>query len=203
MQLESARIPIIIGAALLVNVLMFTAIEMMVGLKRIRLTDTDNIDISNFIRMAEQSREVRSRRNPKAPKKPPKEMEQDLRRLANASDSSMTGMSIDVPDINVDIGVGGDIVIARELTPLVRVPPEYPMSALRSETEGFVVLKFTVTETGSVINPVVLRSSPPGVFDRAAMRAVVRFKYQPQFANGKPTSVVTYTKLTFVMADEQ
>ncbi len=202
MQLDSARIPIIVVAALLVNVIMFTAIEMMVGLKRIRLTDADNVDIANFIRMSEQSREVRSRRDPKAPKKPPKEMQQDLRRLANASDSSMTGMSIDVPDISVDIGVGGDIAIARELTPLVRVPPEYPMNALRTETEGYVILKFTVTETGSVIDPVVLRSDPPGVFDRAAMRAVVRFKYQPQFANGKPTSVQTYTKLTFVLADE-
>ncbi len=203
MKLQSARIPIIVIAALIVNVLMFTAIEMMVGLKRIRLTDTENIDIANFIRVSEQSREVRSRRNPKAPKKPPKEMQQDLRRLANTSNSSMTGMTIDVPDINVDLGIGGDIAVARELTPLVRVPPDYPMNALMNGTEGYVLLKFTVTETGSVTDPVVLRSEPSGVFDRAAKRAVMKFKYQPQFANGKPTSVVTYTRLTFVMADEQ
>ena len=203
MQLESARMPIIVVTALLVNVVMFTAIELMVGLKRIRLTDADNVDIANFIRMAEQSREVRSRRDPKAPKKPPKEMQQDLRRLASASDSSMTGMSIDVPDIDVDIGVGGDIAIARELTPLVRVPPEYPVSALRTGTEGYVVVKFTVTETGSVKDPIVLRAEPPGVFERSAKRAVLRFKYQPQFANGQPTSVITYTKLTYVMEDEE
>jgi protein TonB len=201
MQLESVRIPAIIVAAIVVNILMFTAIELMVGMKRIRLADANNIDIANFIRMAEQSREVSSRRDPKAPEKPPQEMQKDLRRLDTASSSNMTGMSIDVPDIEVDIGIGADIAIARELTPLVRVPPEYPLSALSRGTEGYVVLRFTVTESGSVIDPEVLRSEPPGVFDRAALRAVVRFKYQPQFANGKPVQVKTYTKVNFVMGD--
>jgi protein TonB len=201
MQLDSARIPVIFVAAILVNILMFTAIEVMVGMKRIRLTDANNIDIANFIRMAEQSREVRSRRDPKAPEKPPQDMQEDLRRLDASTDSNLSGMSINVPDINVDIGIGTDIAIARELTPLVRVPPEYPLTALSRGTEGFVVVRFTVTESGSVVDPEILRAEPPGVFDRAALRAVVRFKYQPQFADGKPVRVKTYTKVNFVMED--
>lgn len=151
MQLDTTRIPMIIFAAIVVNILMFTAIEMMVGMKRVRLTDANNIDISNFIRMAEQSREVRSRRDPKAPEKPPQEMQKDLRRLSAANKSGLNGMSIDVPDIDFDIGIGSDIAIARELTPLVRVPPEYPISALARGTEGYVILRFTVTETGSTL----------------------------------------------------
>jgi len=200
-QLESTRLPLIIIAALVVNVLMFTAIELMVGMKRIRLGDASNVDIASFIRMAEQSRDVRSRRDPKAPEKPPQEMQQDLRRLNAATSSNLTGMSIDIPDIDIDIGFGGDIAIARELTPLVRVPPEYPMSALSRRIEGFVILSFTVTETGSVIDAEVLRAEPEGVFDRAALRAVSRFKYQPQFVDGKPVQVKTYTKLSFLMRD--
>lgn len=201
MQVTSARIPVIVIGAVFVNILMFTAIEVMVGMKRIRLTDTNDIDIANFIRMAEQSREVRSRRDPKAPEKPPQDMQEDLRRLDASTDSNLTGMSIDVPDINVDVGVGTDIAIARELTPLVRVPADYPLSALTRRIEGYVIVRFTVTESGSVIDPEILRSEPPEVFDRAALRAVVRFKYQPQFADGKPVQVKTYTKLTFVIED--
>ncbi len=201
--MESARIPLIIVTALIVNVFMFTAIEMMVGMKRIRLTDTNDIDIANFIRMAERSRDVRSRRDPKAPQKPPKEIERDMRRLSDAANSNLSGLSIDIPDIDVDIGVGGDITIARELTPLVRVPPEYPMSALARGIEGYVMLRFTVTESGSVADPLILRSEPPGVFDRAAKRAVLRFKYQPQYANGKPVAVRTYTRIKFIMEDER
>jgi len=193
----------IIVTALIVNVFMFTAIEMMVGMKRMRLADANDIDIANFIRMAERSRDVRSRRDPQAPQKPPKEVERDMRRLSDAASSNLAGLSISIPDIQVDIGVGGDITIARELTPLVRVPPEYPMSALARGTEGYVMLRFTVTETGAVADPIILRSEPPGVFDRAAKRAVLRFKYQPQFANGKPVAVKTYTRIKFILADER
>lgn len=203
MQLESARIPLIIIAAIVVNILMFTAIEMMVGMKRIRLTDANDIDIANFIRMAEQSREVRSRRDPKAPEKPPQEVQRDMRRLSDSSSSGLTGLSIDIPEIDIDIGIGTDIALARELIPLVRVPPDYPISALSRGIEGYVILRFTVTETGSVTDPEVLRSDPEGVFDRAATRAVLRFKYQPQFADGKPVAVKTFTRLTFKLAGNQ
>jgi len=200
-QLESTRIPLIIATAVVVNILMFTAIEMMVGMKRVRLTDANNVDISEFIRMAEESRDVRSRRDPKAPDKPPQEMQQDMRRLNAATDSNLSGMSIDLPDIDIDIGIGGDIAIARELTPLVRVPAEYPISALSRRIEGFVILGFTVTESGSVTDAEILRAEPPGIFDRAALRAVSRFKYQPQFVDGKPVQVKTYTRLNFLMED--
>lgn len=202
-KVDTAKIPIILVMAVAINVILFTAIETMIGMQRIRLSDASDIEIANFIRVNEQSREVRSRRDPEAPQKPPKDVQQDLRRLSDASQSNLSGLSIDIPDINVDIGVSGDISIARELTPLVRVPPEYPMAALIRKQEGYVLMRFRVTETGSVADPEVLRSDPPGVFDRAARRAVLKFKYQPQFANGKPVSVMTYTRLTFVMADEQ
>jgi protein TonB len=109
---------------------------------------------------------------------------------------------VDMPNIDIDIDVGGGIAIARELTPLVRFLPEYPARARNSEVEGYVILRFTVTETGSVADPEVLRSEPPGIFDRAAIRAVLRWKYQPQLANGEPISVISYTRVTFELLDE-
>lgn len=200
----AARLPLIVLGAVLVNAIMFTAIEYMVGNRRIRLTDTTDFDISNFIRVAEQSREVRSRRDALAPEKPANEMQQDLQRLSNlANTGSMGGLDVSMPDIELNVDIGGTIQIARELTPLVRIPPEYPMSARSKRTEGYVILRFTVTETGSVADPEVLRSDPPGVFDRAAKRAVLRWKYQPQIVDGKPASVVSFTRINFEMLDEK
>ncbi len=200
----ATRFPLIVLAAVLVNIIMFTAIEYMVGNNRIRLTDTTDFDISNFIRVAEQSREVRSRRDPQAPQKPANEMQQDLQRLSDmARTGGVSGLDVSMPDIDLDVDVGGTIQIARELTPLVRIPPEYPMSALGRRLEGYVILRFTVTETGSVADPEVLRSEPPGVFDRAASRAVLRWKYQPQIVDGKPTSVISFTRINFEMAEEE
>ena len=110
-------------------------------------------------------------------------------------------MSIDVPNIDIDIGIGSDIAIARELTPLVRVPAEYPLAALSRGIEGYAIVRFTVTESGSVADPEILRSEPPGYFERSALRAVSRFKYQPQFVDGKPVRAITYTRLTFLMEE--
>jgi len=194
---------VIVMTAILINIMMFTAIRYMVVNRQIRLADTTQFDLANFIRVSEQSREVRSRRDPEAPQKPKNEMQRDIDRLAQASKSGgIGGLTVDMPNIDIDIDVGGGIAIARELTPLVRFPPEYPARAVDNEVEGYVILRFTVTETGSVADPEVLRSEPPGIFDRAAIRAVLRWKYQPQLANGEPISVISYTRVTFQLLEE-
>ena len=191
----------VVLAALLVNALMFTAIRYMVINRQLRLADTSQFDLANFIRVQEQSRDVRSRRDPKAPEKPKAEQQQDLSRLAEASKGGVGGLAVDMPDIEVDIDVGGGIALARELTPLVRFPPEYPLKARQDRVEGYVLLRFVVTETGAVADPEVLRAVPPGIFDRAAIRSVLRWKYQPQLVDGEPVSVMTYTRIVFRMAE--
>ena len=130
-------------------------------------------------------------------------MQQDLHRLQASSSGGMSSLDVDIPDIDLDLDLGGSIANARELTPLVRIPADYPISALSKEIEGWVLVRFTVTETGSVADPEILRSQPPGVFDRSAKRAVLKWKYQPQIVDGKPAAVVTYTRLRFEMEKEE
>jgi len=203
-QSNVVRLSLVVLAALIVNAVMFTAIRYMVINRQIRLADTTQFDLANFIRMQEQSRDVRSRRDPKAPEKPKAEQERDLAKLAQATNmSGLGGLVVDMPNIDIEIDVGGGISLARELTPLVRFPPEYPMAAMNNRIEGSVLLRFTVTETGTVADPKVLRSNPPGVFERAAMRSVLRWKYQPQLANGEPISVLSYTRIIFRLAEEE
>jgi protein TonB len=76
-----------------------------------------------------------------------------------------------------------------EYLPIVKVAPMYPARAQTQGIEGWVLLKFTVTEAGAVADPVVLESQPPGVFDEAARKAVLKFKYKPRVENGKPIAV--------------
>ena len=202
---SALRIPAVLLIAFLINAFIFGVIQYMVGNPRIRLTDAQEFDIANFIRMQEQSREVRSRRDPKAPEKPQQEQQQQLRQLAQASSGNISDLAVDIPDLEIDTGldIGGDIQIARELIPLVRIPPEFPQRAAARGVEGYVILRFTVTETGSVADPEVLRANPPGFFELAAKRAVMRWKYQPQIRNGKPTRVLTLTRITFQLAESQ
>ncbi len=86
---------------------------------------------------------------------------------------------------------------ASELEPVVQNPPLYPSSALRRHIEGYVILEFTVTRAGSVEAPRVVESRPPGVFDRAALAAVRRWRFKPKLENGRPVAVRVRQKLEF------
>ena len=200
---QTLRLPVIVLAAILVNAIMFGAIQYMIVNRQMRLSDTTDFDISSFIRMQEQQREVRSRRDPKAPQKPDAEAQQDLNRLAEASKGGLSGLSVDMPDIDIGVETGGGIQIARELTPLVRVPPQYPERARAKLIEGYVTIRFTVTENGAVADPEVIAAEPPGYFERAAIRAILRWKYQPQLSDGKPVSVISVTRINFAMLKEE
>jgi bla regulator protein blaR1 len=72
--------------------------------------------------------------------------------------------------------------------PIVRVAPVYPQAAADARLEGFVLLEYTVTETGAVVDPIVIESSST-VFERSAIEAALKFKYQPKTINGQPVAV--------------
>ncbi|WP_425056894.1 energy transducer TonB [Pseudomonas abyssi] len=77
---------------------------------------------------------------------------------------------------------------AEEVTPLVDIPPEYPRRALAAGIEGQVTLQFTVNAEGRVENIRILSAEPPGVFERAARRAVSRWRFAPRRENGVAVS---------------
>jgi periplasmic protein TonB len=68
-------------------------------------------------------------------------------------------------------------------TPTLRVvaapAPRYPADALRSGTSGEVLVEITVGVDGSVTNARVVRAQPLRVFDREALNAVRRWKFEP------------------------
>ena len=76
----------------------------------------------------------------------------------------------------------------RAALPLVRVDPQYPPQAQRQKLEGWVQVRFTLTTAGSVKNPAVVKSSS-AIFEKPAVQAVSKWKYQPQLKAGKPMEV--------------
>lgn len=57
--------------------------------------------------------------------------------------------------------------------------PRYPPEALRAGTSGEVQVEFTVGTDGSVTAARVVRSNPARVFDREAVNAVRKWRFQP------------------------
>jgi protein TonB len=65
------------------------------------------------------------------------------------------------------------------------VQPEYPYEAQRSGAEGWVNVSLSVTPAGNVIDPRVEQSSNGTLFNRAALTAVRKWRYEP-FASTDP-----------------
>jgi TonB family protein len=85
------------------------------------------------------------------------------------------------------------------VTPLLQVTPVYPRA--EGDTKPLrVVLNFTVTEEGQVINPTVAESSGTA-FDQAALTAVKYWQFVPQIRDGKPRS--SSVKLPIVFGNDQ
>ena len=78
----------------------------------------------------------------------------------------------------VDQSTEGDII------PIVRINPIYPREAAINGTEGWVKLEFTITETGTVKSPRVIDSQPPRIFNREAIRAILKWKFKPRVVDG-------------------
>ena len=95
--------------------------------------------------------------------------------------------AVDV-EVNVDLGTGG-FSQDGEYLPIVKVQPIYPRRAQTRGIEGYVLLEFVVTATGAVRDPIVIEAKPPGIFDRAAINAALKFKYKPKVVNGEAIEV--------------
>jgi periplasmic protein TonB len=66
-----------------------------------------------------------------------------------------------------------------DLRPVSTPAPRYPPEALRAGQSGEVQVEFTVGSDGTVTSARVVRSNPPRVFDREAVAAVKRWRFEP------------------------
>ena len=137
---------------------------------------------------------------PKPPETPPETPPQDMDNM----DPNAPSINVAPPTVaqNADIGGPGGMNIAEgDYLPIVRVAPVYPARALSRGLEGHVDLSFTVTTAGTVRDPIILFSTS-SLFERAATRAVLKFKYKPRVVDGVPVDVPgVKTRITFQIED--
>ena len=137
---------------------------------------------------------------PPPPETPPETPPQDLDNI----DPDAPSIDIPAPTASADTNIGGPggmNIAEGDYLPIVRVAPVYPARALSRGLEGFVDLSFTVTTTGTVKDPVVIQSTS-SLFERAATRAVLKFKYKPRVVDGVPVEVPgVKTRISFQLED--
>ena len=133
---------------------------------------------------------------PKPPETPPETPPQDMDNV----DPDAPTINVAPPTVDADTslaGPGGMNIAEGDYLPIVRVAPVYPARALSRGLEGYVDMAFTVTTTGTVRDPLVVFSTS-SLFERAAIRAVLKFKYKPRVVDGIPVDVPDVkTRITF------
>ena len=99
--------------------------------------------------------------------------------------------------------LGEDAVPVREIpSVLFAPPPKYPKRLADLRMEGWVRLKFTITEEGKVADPEVLDQHPRKYFARAALQTIRRYKFDVPTLDGRQTSLPDVTVRMIFDPDE-
>jgi protein TonB len=145
------------------------------------------VDIPDEI--ANKSR--RKPRKPPPPKDPPPPPKMQISRV----DQQARNMPVmNMPNLDIPL-VGGegmflgnfqqvDRTAEGDIIPVVVIRPVYPRDAAISGIEGWVKIEFTITEAGTVKDPQVVDAKPARVFNRAAIRAILKWKFKPRVVDG-------------------
>ena len=85
--------------------------------------------------------------------------------------------------------VFGEADLDKPPMPTHKAAPIYPFRARRLGIDGSVTVQFLVEKNGSVTHMEVIKSTPPGVFDKAVTDAVLRWRYNPGEVTGETVTV--------------
>lgn len=79
--------------------------------------------------------------------------------------------------------------------------PVYPAAAVRSRQSGWVEVEFTVNADGSVGDARVVASNPARIFDREAVSAVQRARFDPRLERGQPVAQTLRRRIEFKLGE--
>ncbi len=145
--------------------------------------------VIDFVRLKQESElETKKRKMPdkKPPEEPPPPPELNL--AQNTRPDLDTGNVMPVFDGSLELsGAGpnmGTAATDSDIIPLVRVEPQYPERARQRGVEGWVVVEFMISAAGTVKSPRIIAYHPSTIFNRAALQAIRKWKYNPKIEEG-------------------
>ncbi len=205
------RLPIALVTAVIVTLGLFFLMHKLIELGRVDMDEEAAIRIVDFVRMRKESKtQTKKRELPKKQKLEAQPTPPSMKMpKATGGTGGLKAIKISAPTPTVQKKVrlvGGPALGSAPAdagsVPLVRIQPMYPREAAERRIEGWVMLEFDISTTGAVKNARVVKSQPPRIFDKAARRAIRKWKYKPKIVNGKAVETKgVQVKLTFELDD--
>jgi len=186
------------AAALLITIALFVLMTRMISGTGAGRPALAHYDVVDFVRLAKDQppKEKKHEQLPK-PKPPPRRPVPPKPVVQRQQTPPAPVPPMPVPAMDTRPQLAGGPAIGRlapaavqpandnEVVPLVQIPPVYPARAARLHLGGTVVVEFTINEIGRVQDPAVVKSNPPRIFDQAAIRAIMRWRFKPKLQDGK------------------
>ena len=205
--LESTKNPSIVVIAIILNIAIFILIQRLVSKEHdfdINLIDRNFLDFTRVIEKPipppEKIEDIEP--PPEEEDPPPPEMPAPEIERPQQMDIELSTPEIDVPMSMAGepylgefsdgsgnmggLGRPGKPNIDSNVVPSLRIPPNYPNRALRSGIEGIVTVEFTITTDGSVKDAEIIEAEPPNIFDKSVLRAIAKWKFNPDMVDGQP-----------------
>lgn len=182
------RFLIAFGLASGVTFGLFYLMQSMIGVEG-ELDDSGKTKVVDFVRVKRTEDVKKKDREPPKKEKiddepPPPDFAMD-----QSTDMSAGGIGISAGvDTAMGLDTGGGFSMASadgDAVPMVRVPPQYPERAAQRGIEGRVLVEFTISKSGSVKDAKVVAYEPSKIFNKAALKAVSQWKYNPKIEDGK------------------
>jgi protein TonB len=127
----------------------------------------------------------------------------------------LTGIDVSIAKPKANFKAGGSFFRDGEYIPLFKVQPIYPRRAQERGTQGYAIVSFTITSSGTVENAEPVEGycgdpsnpdtefRPCSIFNSASTRAAQKLKYKPKIVDGKSTAVDgVLHRFTFIMEQE-
>jgi protein TonB len=201
-----------IGLSVLITISLFFVMVVLISLGDSGMKEDTSVKLADVV-MPERQIDtfITEVDKPEKPEEQPEDIAQPELDL-----QPLTGLDVSIAKPKANFKAGGSFFRDGEYIPLFKVQPIYPRRAQERGTEGFAIVSFTITESGTVENAKALEGycgDPQGpeeemrpctLFNSASARAALKLKYKPKIVDGKATSVEgVLHRFTFIMADDE
>jgi len=137
---------------------------------------------------------TKSRRIPKKPPPPKQPPTAPRMKIAKVDQPAQNMPQMNIPQLDIPM-VGGegmfignfqqvDKTAEGDIIPVVVIRPMYPREAAIAGIEGWVKVEFTITPLGTVTDATVVDADPARIFNREAIRAILKWKFKPRVIDG-------------------
>ena len=147
----------------------------------------------DFVRLKRDESIQRRQLKPKKPPPPDAPPPQPPTPQLDSLDPNAEKIAISAAPVETDIEMSGGFSLGvgeGDYLPIVKVAPIYPQRALSRGIEGYCVVQYVVTKSGTIRDPFVVEDQcTSSLFHRASIQASLKFKYKPRVQDGQAVEV--------------